>query len=200
MDKKKGLKTVVLSANGGSVKTMNGIRFEAHGSFCAFPTLDVLWAPGGDPDVMGQIMSDPNPEYPAYLRQVAPGAKWVCSVCEGGLLLARAGLLDGHKDTTHRAFLDCLSSFPIEADTRHKRFVESGNRLTGGGISSGLDEALRLIMLLFDRGTTEAVQRVTQYSPEPPVSGSIPEANGCPVKWKTAEASGGNNISLQRRT
>jgi cyclohexyl-isocyanide hydratase len=187
VDKKKGSKAVILSPNGGSVKTMNGVRFEAHGSFCAFPKLDVLWAPGGDPDVLGQIMSDLNSEYLAYLRQAAPGAKWVCSVCEGALLLARAGLLDRHKATTHWAFLDCLRSFPIEVDTLHKRFVESGNRLTGGGISSGLDEALRLIMLLFDRGTAEAVHRVTQSFPDPPVSGSIP-AKGRPVKWKTAEA------------
>jgi cyclohexyl-isocyanide hydratase len=189
VDKSKGLKTVILSANGGSVKTMNGIRLEAHGSFGAFPALDVLWVPGGDPDVLGEIMSDPDSEYLAYLRKVAPGAKWVCSVCEGALLLARAGLLDGHKATTHWAFVDCLKSFPaIQVDTLHKRFIESGNRLTGGGISSGLDEALRLIMLLFDRETAESVQLTTQYFPEPPVTGNIPEAKGCPVKWKTAEA------------
>ena len=121
------------------MKTMNGIRFEAHGSFSAFPQLDVLWVPGGDPEALGEIMSDPDSEYLGYLRQVAPGAKWVCSVCEGALLLARAGLLDGHKATTHWAFVDCLKSFPaIQVDTFHNRFIESGNRLTGGGISSGL--------------------------------------------------------------
>jgi cyclohexyl-isocyanide hydratase len=65
----------------------------------------------------------------------------VCSVCEGALLLARAGLLDGHKATTHWAFTACLQSFPeITVDTTHKRFEvscnDSGKRLTGGGISS----------------------------------------------------------------
>ncbi|MBB6410981.1 hypothetical protein [Mesorhizobium sangaii] len=72
-------------------------------------------------------------------------------------MLARAGLLDGHKATTHWAFVKCLQSFPkIEVDTTHARFVKSGNRLTGGGISSGLDEALELIALLFDEATAEA--------------------------------------------
>jgi transcriptional regulator GlxA family with amidase domain len=133
---------------------------------------------------LGDIMSDPNSEYLAYLRQVAAGAKWVCSVCEGALLLGRAGLLDGHKATTHWAFVECLKSFPsIEVDTLHKRYIVSGNRLTGGGISSGLDEALKLITLLFDRETAEDVQRTTQYFPEPPVTGSIPVAPACPVKW-----------------
>jgi transcriptional regulator GlxA family with amidase domain len=184
VDSSKGLKTVILSANGGSVKTMNGIRFEAQGSFCSAPTLDVLWVPGGDPTVLGEIMSDPDSEYLAYLRQVAAGAKWVCSVCEGALLLARAGLLDGHKATTHWAFVECLKSFPeITVDTLHERFIESGNRLTGGGISSGLDEALKLIELMFDRETAKAVQLTTQYFPKPPVTGSIPPAPACPVKW-----------------
>lgn len=115
---------------------------------------------------------------------MAIGATWVCSVCEGALLLARAGLLDGHEATTHRAFVDCLQKFPaIDVDTTQKRFVVSGNRLTGGGISSGLDEALKLIWLLFDEATAEAVQISTQYFPEPPISGQIPPSPACFVHW-----------------
>jgi transcriptional regulator GlxA family with amidase domain len=161
VDPGKGLETVILSADGGSVKTMNGIRFEAHASF--------------DPKALGEIMSDPASRYLACLRQVAAGARWVCSVCEGALLLARAGLLNRHKATTHWAFVD----------TAHKRFVESGNRLTGGriGISSGLDEALTLIALLFDEETAAAVRLSTQYFPQPPVTGRIPAAPPCMVKW-----------------
>ncbi|RWD93571.1 MAG: hypothetical protein EOS39_11540 [Mesorhizobium sp.] len=112
-------------------------------------------------------------------------AKWVCSVCEGALLLARAGLLDGHKATTHWAFVDCLRRFPaIEVAKGHPRFVESGNRLTGGGISSGLDEALHLISRLFDDQTAVEVQITTQYFPVPPVAGRIPsEMPTCMVQW-----------------
>lgn len=180
----KGLETLILSADGCPVKTMNGVRFEAHASFAATPLLDVLWVPGGDPEMLGKIMSDPASPYLAYLRQVAAKATWVCSVCEGALLLARAGLLDGHKATTHWAFVDCLQRFPaIDVDTKHHRFIVSGNRLTGGGISSGLDEALKLIALLFDKETAIAVQVATQYFPEPPVSGQIPPAPSCMVRW-----------------
>jgi cyclohexyl-isocyanide hydratase len=184
VDPAKGLESVIVSEGGSSVKTMNGIRFEAQASFAATPALDVLWVPGGDPKVLGEIMSDAGSAYLVYLRQVAAGAKWVCSVCEGALLLARAGLLDGHKATTHWAFLECLKSFPeITVDTLHERFIESGNRLTGGGISSGLDEALKLIELMFDRETAKAVQLTTQYFPKPPVTGEIPASPACPVKW-----------------
>jgi transcriptional regulator GlxA family with amidase domain len=183
VDPSKGLEVVVVSADGRPVKTLNGLRFEAHASFAATPTLDVLWVPGGDPEVLGKIMSDPASPYLAYLRKVATSARWVCSVCEGALLLARAGLLDRHKATTHWAFVECLKRFPIDVDTTHQRFIVSGNRLTGGGISSGLDEALQLISLLFDEETAKAVQVTTQYFPKPPVVGTIPAAPTCPVRW-----------------
>jgi cyclohexyl-isocyanide hydratase len=178
------LETVILSQDGCSVTALNGIRIGAQACFADMPTLDVLWVPGGAPEMLGQIMQDPDHPYLQYLRQIAQNAKWVCSVCEGALLLARAGLLDGHCATTHWAFVACLQSFPrIDVDTQHERFVVSGNRLTGGGISTGLDEALKLIELLFDRATAESVQVTTQYFPRPPVSGVIPAAPPCPVTW-----------------
>jgi cyclohexyl-isocyanide hydratase len=185
VEKKLGLETIIVSSDGGSVTTLNHIRFEAHASFATTPSLDVVWVPGGDPAALSKIMSDPASPYLAYLRKVAATAKWVCSVCEGALLLARAGLLDGHQATTHWAFVECLKRFPkIQVDTTHQRYMLSGNRLTGGGISSGLDESLMLIQLLFGTKTALDVQLTTQYFPRPPVSGSIPSATpACPVHW-----------------
>ncbi|HZS29154.1 MAG TPA: DJ-1/PfpI family protein [Candidatus Angelobacter sp.] len=185
VDKNLGLESIIVSADGGPVTTLNGIRFDAHASFAATPLLDVLWVPGGDPAALEKIMSDHASPYLAYLKKVAPAAKWVCSVCEGALLLARAGLLDGHSATTHWYFVNCLKAFnKINVDTTHQRYVVSGNRLTGGGISSGLDEALMLIQLLFGPQTALDVQLATQYFPKPPVSGSIPaHIPECPVHW-----------------
>jgi len=178
------LETVLVSSDGGGVTSMNGVRFEAHASFAQTPALDVLWVPGGDPDALVTIMKNRNSPYLQYLGQVAAGAKWVCSVCEGALLLARAGLLDGHAATTHWAFVECLQRFPgIEVDTTHQRFVVSGNRLTGGGISAGLDEALKLISLLFGEESAEDVQVTTQYFPRPPVMGALPPTPPCKIKW-----------------
>lgn len=180
------LQTVLISEDGGSVMSLNGVRFEAHASFAETPSLDILWVPGGDPVALGRMMSNPEDPYLRYLREIAENATWVCSVCEGALLLASAGLLDGHKATTHWAFVSCLQSFcEIDVDTTNPRFVISGNRLTGGGISSGLDEALQLILLLFGEQTATNVQVTTQYFPAPPVQGSIPTPppTTCPVKW-----------------
>jgi cyclohexyl-isocyanide hydratase len=176
------LQTVLVSADGRPVTSMNGVRFEAQASFAQTPALDILWVPGGNPDVLGTIMRDPNSPYLQYLRQVAAKATWVCSVCEGALLLARAGLLDGHAATTHWAFVKCLQRFPaITVDTTHQRFVVSGNRLTGGGISSGLDEAFKLVELLAGYEEAQSIQQTTQYYPCPPVASELTPATSCPL-------------------
>ncbi len=178
-----GLKTLIVSEQGCPVTTMNGIHFNADTSFERAPELDVLWVPGGDPEALSRIMKDPDSPYLVYLRHVAAKAKWVCSVCEGALLLARAGLLDGHQATTHWAFLKCLQKFPkIDVVMTLPRWVVSGNRLTGGGISSGLDEALQLITLLFGADEAASVQLTTEYFPDAP-KGVIPPPGDCPVTW-----------------
>src|SRR5262249_34812746 len=182
-------KPVLVSVDGYVVTSGNNVRFEAHASFANTPNLDVVWVPGGMPDALVGIMKDPNSPYLNYLRQVAVNAKWVCSVCEGALLLAQAGLLTGHAATTHWAFVQCLQRFKdIDVDTTYKRFVvsEKGNerRLTGGGISSGLDEALELIRLLFDEKTAKSVQKTTQYFPDPPVMAKLPDQPPkCGMVW-----------------
>jgi len=184
VDRQKGLEVVLVSEDGKAVTTINGLRFEVHASFAATPTLDVLWTPGGSVPALERIMADRNSPYLTYLRRVSESARWVCSVCEGALLLASAGLLNGHQATTHWAFVDCLRRFPsIDVDETHARFIVSGNRLTGGGISAGLDESLKLISLLFDEETAEGAQVTTQYFPEPPVMGTIPATPTCGVRW-----------------
>src|ERR1043166_352389 len=168
--KRKDLQTVLISEEGEPVTAMNKVRFEVQASYGDAPTLDVVWVPGGDPEALAPMMRDPDGPYFNYLRQGAADAKWVCSVCEGALLLGRAGLLARHTVTTHWAFVACMERFPeVTVDKTNPRFVVSGNRLTGGGISSGLDESLKLISLLFDDDTAKRVQVTTQYFPKPPV-------------------------------
>jgi cyclohexyl-isocyanide hydratase len=184
------LETVLVSADGGGVTSLNGVYFKAQASFAQTPALDILWVPGGKPAALEAIMRDEYSSYLQYLRQIARNATWVCSVCEGAMLLARAGLLDNHIATTHWAFVPCLQKFPaITVDTSHKRFIVSQtqnpteNRLTGGGISSGLDEALQLISILFGEDAAKDVQVSTEYFPNPPVMGAIPPTATCEISW-----------------
>ena len=183
------LQPILVSQDGGTVTSANKVCFKAQASFADTPSLDIVWVPGGLPDALVGIMKNPDSPYLKYLRQVAANAKWVCSVCEGALLLARAGLLDGHKATTHWQFVKCLQRFPgIDVDTTYQRFVvsEKGSerRLTGGGISSGLDESLELILLLFGEDVARSVQKTTQYFPKPPLPGELTDKPpDCRLKW-----------------
>ncbi|MDQ0466208.1 cyclohexyl-isocyanide hydratase [Caulobacter ginsengisoli] len=161
--------------NGGLV-----IHAEAFGKAGAW---DVLWTPGGNPQALNRMIGKAGTAYRRFLNQKATDARYVCSVCEGALILAAAGLLDGFTVTTHWAFIPCLlQSYPkITVADGHPRFVLDGNRLTGGGISSGLDEALELIKLLSGEAAAVQVQQTTQYYPDPPVSSQIPNTISCPL-------------------
>jgi transcriptional regulator GlxA family with amidase domain len=137
---------------------------------------DALWIPGGDPNELKRIMDDPARTYLDCIVRQAAVSTWVCSVCEGALLAAKAGLLNGRTVTTHWAFIPYLLEQyqgQITVADGHPRFVQDGNVLTGGGISSCLDEALKLIELLAGTEAACDVQRSTQYYPEPPVSSEI---------------------------
>jgi transcriptional regulator GlxA family with amidase domain len=144
---------------------------------------DALWVPGGSPASLARIIADPAGPYLAFLEAQAPASRYVCSVCEGALLLAAAGLLDGHVATTHWAFIPYLLQHhpDVAIADGHPRFHLDRDRLTGGGISSGLDEALKLIELLAGADTARAVQQTTQYYPDPPVMSAIPNTIRSPM-------------------
>ena len=166
----------------GEITSRDGFTFKAPVSFADAPRLDVLWVPGGAPAALKCLMTGKDRSYLEFLVERSRDARFVCSVCEGALLLAAAGLLDGYQATTHWAFVSCLKRFSrVVVVEGHPRFVLDRNRLTGGGISSGLDEALKLIELLTDAGVAQSVQQNTQYYPCPPVASRIPAAGKCPL-------------------
>lgn len=173
----------IVAAEPGLKRFRGGFRFEVTKSFAECPQYDAVWVPGGDPPALTAIINDPQRTYVHFLTRQAPGAKYMCSVCEGAMLLAASGLLDGHWATTHWAFLECFRTyFPhVKIADGHPRFVLDRHRLTGGGISAGLDEALMLISLLGGTELAREVQQNTQYYPAPPVSSAIPEAPACPL-------------------
>jgi transcriptional regulator GlxA family with amidase domain len=173
----------LLAAKPGLIRFRNGFPFQVTKSFDDAGDYDAIWVPGGDPDALARLMGDPRRIYLDFLIRQAAKTRIMASVCEGALLLAAAGLLDGYKATTHWAFTACLKErFPkVKLVAGHPRFQRDRNRLTGGGISSGLDEALKLIELLQDKPTAKFVQQMTQYYPHPPVTSRIPKAGACPV-------------------
>jgi cyclohexyl-isocyanide hydratase len=176
-----GIEADVVSVEGGEVAARAGFSFRTKAFADAKGPYSAIWLPGGEPKALARLMADPHGPYLDYVKAQAKQAEWICSVCNGAGLLAAAGLLDGHEVTSHWGFIPCLMKlFPkVKVADGHPRFVVSGNRLTGGGISSGLDAALKLIELLTDADTARGAQQTTQYYPDPPVTSRIPNVVDC---------------------
>jgi len=172
----------LVAKEAGDICTRDGFVFKACKSFADASKFDVLWVPGGAPEALNEQLKDDSC-YLKFLRSQG-NARYICSVCEGGVLLAASGLLDGYLMTTHWAFIPCLSKFNVKVAEGFPRFVLDRNRLTGGGISSGLDEAFKLVELLAGTEEAQDIQRTTQYYPCPPVASELTPATSCPL-WKS---------------
>lgn len=182
--KERAVSVSLVEAKGRVVKTRDGLKLTPDKCFEDYrrPGMQthLLWVPGGDLKPLQQMMHDTC--YLDFLRQQAGAAVYVTSVCEGALLLASAGLLDGYRATTHWSFVSCLRAFSkVKVAAGFPRFVVDRNRVTGGGISSGLDEALELIGLVSTYQIAKQVQLITQYFPRPPINGDIPGEVKCPL-------------------
>ena len=138
--------------------------------------LDVICVPGG----FGTDDMINDEEMLAFLRQQAPGAKYITSVCTGSLVLGAAGLLKGYRAATHWTAMDFLAAFGA-IPTRTRVCVDR-NRVTGGGVTAGIDFALTLVSLLHDQKTAEAIQLRLEYNPAPPFSAGSPDTAPAEVK------------------
>jgi cyclohexyl-isocyanide hydratase len=138
-------------------------------TFADCPQLDVICVPGG----FGTDEMINDEEMLAFLRQQAPGAKYITSVCTGSLVLGAAGLLKGYRAATHWTAMDFLSAFGA-IPTRTRVCVDR-NRVTGGGVTAGIDFALTLVSILFDRKMAEAIQLGMEYNPAPPFNSGSPD-------------------------
>jgi transcriptional regulator GlxA family with amidase domain len=106
-----------------------------------------------------------TPEVHAWLRRVAAEGDVVISVCTGAFQLARAGLLDGRRATTHHDFWDDFArEFPGVTLVRGERWVESSPRIaTAGGLTSGIDLALRVVERYFGREVAKATAAYMEH-------------------------------------
>jgi cyclohexyl-isocyanide hydratase len=138
-------------------------------TFADCPQLDVICVPGGagtDDMVNDAEMLD-------FLRRQSASAKFVTSVCTGSLVLGAAGLLQGYKATTHWSAIEHLA--PFGAVPTKTRVCVDRNRVTGGGVTAGIDFALTLVSILADRQTAEAIQLGIEYNPAPPFNSGSPD-------------------------
>src|SRR3984885_14335414 len=138
-------------------------------SFPDCPPLAVICVPGG-PGTDDMVNDE---EVLDFVRAQSARAKYVTSVCTGSLVLGAAGLLKGYKATTHWTAMEYLA--PYGALPTKTRVCVDRSRITGGGVTAGIDFALTLVSHLVDRETAEAVQLRLEYNPAPPFNSGSPD-------------------------
>jgi cyclohexyl-isocyanide hydratase len=138
-------------------------------SFADCPQLDVICVPGG----AGTDDMVNDEEMLGFLRDQAVGAKYITSVCTGSLVLGAAGLLRGYRAATHWTATEFLGLYG--ATPAKTRVCIDRNRITGGGVTAGIDFALTLVSILIDRPTAQAIQLRLEYNPAPPFDSGSPD-------------------------
>ncbi|MGP1395508.1 MAG: DJ-1/PfpI family protein [Inquilinaceae bacterium] len=133
------------------------------------PQLDLVCVPGGP----GQIDLMTDETVLAFLRRQAPGCRYVTSVCTGSLVLGAAGLLRGYRATSHWLSLDQLAL--LGADPVSDRVVIDRNRITGAGVTSGIDFALTVVASILGEQAARDIQLAIEYDPAPPFAAGSPK-------------------------
>lgn len=134
------------------------------------PTLDVICVPGGG---MGQVEVMKDESILSFLRQKSSTARYTTSICTGSLILAVANLLQGYKATCHWAFREQLAMLGVEVVS--ERVAIDRDRVTGAGVTSGLDLGLTLLSLLWGEDMAKMAQLMLEYHPNPPFNAGTPE-------------------------
>lgn len=165
-----GAKVHLVAKSREPVTSDTGISIVPSATFADCPAdLSILFVPGG---TQGTLDAMQDEETQAFLADRGSRAKYVTSVCTGSLVLGAAGLLTGYRATSHwvtRSLLARFGATPVNA-----RVVRDRNRITGAGVTAGLDFGLSLVRDLRDRDYAESVQLLAEYDPQPPFNAGSP--------------------------
>ncbi len=170
----------------GEFRTENGfLGLTADAIYDDVPSPDVVVVPGG----VGTrpIVQDDDHPLVGWIAAVHPTTRYTTSVCTGSLVLAKAGLLDGKKATTHWGAYDALAA--LGAEPIGDRVVEhlDDRIITAAGVSSGIDMAIRLSELLVDETAAKAMQLMVEYDPQPPFDAGSVDKAGADVMARVIE-------------
>jgi len=151
------------------VRSDRGLQIVPTTTLAACPPLDLVCVPGGP----GTNDTLTDQEILDFLRRTAVSARYVTSVCTGSLTLGAAGLLKGRRAACHWLSRDMLRRFGAEPVA--ERVVIDGKFISGGGVTAGIDFALKVVEQLHGREMAEAIQLAVEYDPQPPFDTGSPE-------------------------
>ena len=144
-----------VSNNTAPIRAGGGMKIVPDYTFANAPAPKVIVIPA---------QSEPSKAMLDWIRQSSQNADVTMSVCTGAFVLAKTGLLDGKSATTfHAAFNRFAMEFPKIQLKRGARFVENGNLATAGGLSSGIDLALRVVERYYGREVATQTAYTMEY-------------------------------------
>lgn len=159
----------LVAANLDPVVSEKGLAVIPDTLLAGSPSFDVLFVPGGNG--VNEMLEDE--QCLSILKKQGEQARFVTSVCTGALLLGAAGLLRGYRATTHWLSLELLPL--LGAEPVAERVVIDRNRITGGGITAGIDFGLTLAALIHGDPVAQEIQLMMEYDPQPPFDSGSPE-------------------------
>jgi len=157
-----GCEVKIISRSLQPVTAKGGLKTVPDTTIDNAPQLDLLFVPGGQGIVT--VMEDRK--ILEFLRRQAQQAKYITSVCTGALVLGAAGLLKGYRAATHWDSMNILPVFGATAVS--ERVVTDRNRITGGGVTAGIDFALTVAAEVFGVELAKSIQLSMEYNPAPP--------------------------------
>jgi transcriptional regulator GlxA family with amidase domain len=153
---------VTVAESPGPVTARHGLRVMPDHSLADCPAADIVVLPGG----FGTRRLENDSPVHVWLRHRAAAGALIMSVCTGSIVLARAGLLDGLRATTHHSAFDRLrAAGPKVIVEEGARFTDNGTILTAAGISAGIDCALHVVGRLIGPDVATATARYLEHTP-----------------------------------
>lgn len=155
------IKIILISEQQGLIQSVHGQHVMTEYSWQNAPHLHYLLIPGGmgtRKEVFNQPMLD-------WIKCRAATTELTLSVCTGAALLARAGVLDGHKATTNKIAFDWVAAQSSKVQwIKQARWVDDGKVVTSSGVSAGIDMSLYVIARLFGEDIRDKVAHMTEYN------------------------------------
>ncbi len=150
-----------VSQNGEMITARNGLKVKPDYSIEDLPPVDILIIPGGKGARENEVKNDIIIN---WVRQQMKEVKLMTSVCTGALLLAKAGLLEGLKATTHWASIQTFKKdFPNVEVMENVKFVDEGHIITSAGISAGINMSFHIVKNLLGVEIAEETAKNMEY-------------------------------------
>ena len=168
-----GFNTYTMSVDGKSLTSQGFVRIQPEFSIETAPTPDIVVFPGGS---AGPTSNDPN--VMAWIKKLNAHGSYFMSVCTGAFILAKAGLLDNKRVTTHWGSTKSLGqTIPTSTVLERTRFVDNGTIITTAGVSAGIDGALHLVSRIKGLEAAKKTAHYMEYEKWDPQEGVVDKKN-----------------------